>query len=199
MIAIIDYGMGNLSSVRNALDFLGLENKITAEAEEILEADKVILPGVGAFADAIGTLREGGYDAVIKRVVADNKPLLGICLGYQLMFEKSWEFGEYEGLGLLPGEIKKLEVPLKIPHVGWNSLEKAFESKLFAGLESGQYVYFVHSYVLEGTPDFVSCYTTYGTRFPVSVEKGNIHGVQFHPEKSGKAGLQILRNFGALS
>ncbi|MDR1834246.1 MAG: imidazole glycerol phosphate synthase subunit HisH [Fusobacteriaceae bacterium] len=196
MIAIIDYGMGNLSSVKNALDYLGLENKITADKEEIASADRVILPGVGAFADAIATLREGGYDSLIGKIVADGKPLLGICLGYQLLFEKSWEFGEYDGLGLLPGEIKKLDVPLKIPHVGWNSLWKAFDSRLFKGVNTGQYVYFVHSYYLDSAADFVSCYTEYGVKFPVSIEKDNIFGVQFHPEKSGKAGLQILKNFG---
>jgi glutamine amidotransferase len=196
MIAIIDYGMGNLSSVKNAFDFLGYQSKITQDKDEILKADKVILPGVGAFEDAIGTIKKDGYDEIIYKTIEDKKPFLGICLGFQLMFDKSYEFGEFEGLKILKGEIKKLDVPLKVPHVGWNSLNKTFDSKLFKNIENGQFVYFVHSYYLESEENFVSAYTEYGTNLAVSIEKDNIFGVQFHPEKSGKVGLQILKNFG---
>lgn len=197
MIAIIDYKMGNLKSVKNALDSLGLENVITSDKNIILNADKVILPGVGAFKDAMEIIKKEGLDEVIKEVVRRSKPLLGICLGFQLLFEKSYEFGECEGLGLLKGEIKYLDVPLKVPHVGWNSLMIKPESKLLKNLNQN-YVYFVHSYYLNSNEDFVSSYTEYGVKLAVSVEKDNIYGCQFHPEKSGEIGLKILKNFGDL-
>lgn len=196
MIAIIDYNMGNLKSVKNALDSLGIESIITSDKKEILKADKVILPGVGAFKDAMTIIKSSGLDAVIKEV-AKTKPLLGICLGFQLLFEKSSEFGETEGLGLLKGEIKRLDVPLKVPHVGWNNLEVKPNSKLLRGID-GNYVYFVHSYYLDSSMPFVSSYTEYGKKIAVSVEEGFIYGTQFHPEKSGEVGLKILRNFGDL-
>lgn len=196
MIAIIDYKMGNLKSVKNALDSLGFENIITSDKNEILNADKVILPGVGAFKDAMEIIKSEGLDDVIKEVVK-SKPLLGICLGFQLLFEKSYEFGECDGLGLLKGEIKRLDVPLKVPHVGWNSLDINPDSKLLKGLNQN-YVYFVHSYYLDSNEPFVSSYTEYGTKLAVSVEQGNIYGTQFHPEKSGEIGLKILKNFGDL-
>lgn len=196
MIAIIDYKMGNLKSVKNALDSLGFENIITSDKNEILNADKVILPGVGAFKDAMEIIKSEGLDEVIKEVVK-SKPLLGICLGFQLLFEKSYEFGECDGLGLLKGEIKRLDVPLKVPHVGWNCLDINPDSKLLKGLNQN-YVYFVHSYYLDSNEPFVSSYTEYGTKLAVSVEQGNIYGTQFHPEKSGEIGLKILKNFGDL-
>lgn len=197
MIAIIDYKMGNLKSVKNALDSLGLESVITSDKDVILKADKVILPGVGAFKDAMEIIKQEGLDEVIKEVVKSSKPLLGICLGFQLLFEKSYEFGECEGLGLLKGEIKHLDVPLKVPHVGWNSLMIKPNSKLLKNLNQN-YVYFVHSYYLDSDEDFVSSYTEYGVKLAVSVEKDNIYGCQFHPEKSGEIGLKILKNFGDL-
>ena len=198
MIAIIDYGMGNLSSVKNALSHLGLDCKITSDKNDIISADKVILPGVGAFKDAIETIRAKKFDETIYDCVKDKKPLLGICLGFQLLFDKSYEFGDFDGLGLLKGEIKKLEIPLKVPHVGWNSLEKTFDPKLLKDINNGQYVYFVHSYYLEPKEDFVSSYTEYGVKIAATVEKDNIFGAQFHPEKSGDVGLKILKNFGDL-
>ena len=196
MIAIIDYGAGNLHSVKNALDFLGAENVITGDIETILKADKVILPGVGAFGDAMNALTKSGLVPVIKQVVENNTPLLGICLGLQLMFEASEEAPGVEGLGLFKGKCVKIPYcGLKIPHMGWNSLELAKESKIL----SEDYVYFVHSYYLT-TPDtdIISAYTEYGEKLGVAVEKGNVFAVQFHPEKSGEAGMSILRKFIAL-
>ncbi len=196
MIAIIDYGAGNLHSVKNALDFLSAENVITGDIETILKADKVILPGVGAFGDAMNALTKSGLVPVIKQVVENNTPLLGICLGLQLMFEASEEAPGVEGLGLFKGKCVKIpDCGLKIPHMGWNSLELAKESKIL----SEDYVYFVHSYYLT-TPDtdIISAYTEYGEKLGVAVEKGNVFAVQFHPEKSGEAGMSILRKFVAL-
>ena len=196
MIAIIDYGAGNLHSVKNALDFLGAENIITGDAEAILKADKVILPGVGAFGDAMNALRNSGLVPVIKQVVENNTPLLGICLGLQLMFEESEEAPGVEGLGIFKGKCVKIpDHGLKIPHMGWNSLELAKESKIL----SEDYVYFVHSYYLT-TPDtdIISAYTEYGEKLGVAVERGNVFATQFHPEKSGEAGMSILRKFIAL-
>lgn len=196
MIAIIDYGAGNLHSVKNALDFLGAENIITGDAEAILKADKVILPGVGAFGDAMNALKNSGLVPVIKQVVENNTPLLGICLGLQLMFEASEEAAGVEGLGIFKGKCVKIpDHGLKIPHMGWNSLELAKESKIL----SEDYVYFVHSYYLT-TPDtdIISAYTEYGEKLGVAVERGNVFATQFHPEKSGEAGMSILRKFIAL-
>ena len=196
MIAIIDYGAGNLHSVKNALDFLGAENIITGDAEAILKADKVILPGVGAFGDAMNALKNSGLVPVIKQVVENNTPLLGICLGLQLMFEASEEAPGVEGLGIFKGKCVKIpDHGLKIPHMGWNSLELAKESKIL----SEDYVYFVHSYYL-ATPDtdIISAYTEYGEKLGVAVERGNVFATQFHPEKSGEAGMSILRKFIAL-
>lgn len=195
MIAIIDYGAGNLHSVKNALDFLGADSVITGNAEEILNADKVILPGVGAFGEAMSALTSSGLDAVVKQIVQNGTPLLGICLGLQLMFEESEESPGVKGLGLFKGKCVKIpEHGLKIPHMGWNSIELAKNSKILK--EDNIYVYFVHSYYLN-TPDeeIVSAYTQYGEKLGIAVERDNVFATQFHPEKSGDAGMTILRNF----
>lgn len=206
-IAIIDYGMGNLKSVKKALIALDFKAEITADPEDILKADKVILPGVGAFRDAIQTLNETSLSEAIREVVKKGTPLLGICLGMQLMFDKSYEYGEYEGLGLLPGEIIHFKPEnmlqehgerLKVPHMGWNNLEIVKADPLFKGIEDGSSVYFVHSYYLETSEDIVSGYTTYGSHIAVAAQKDNIFATQFHPEKSGTIGLQILKNFGGM-
>ena len=206
-IAIIDYGMGNLKSVKKALIALDFKAEITADPEDILKADKVILPGVGAFRDAIQTLNETSLSEAIHEVVKKGTPLLGICLGMQLMFDKSYEYGEYEGLGLLPGEIIHFKPEnmlqehgerLKVPHMGWNNLEIVKEAPLLKGIEDGSSVYFVHSYYLETSEDIVSGYTTYGSHIAVAAQKDNIFATQFHPEKSGTIGLQILKNFGGM-
>ena len=195
MIAIIDYGAGNLHSVKNALDFLGADSVITGNTEEILNADKVILPGVGAFGEAMSALTSSGLDAVVKQIVQNGTPLLGICLGLQLMFEESEESPGVKGLGLFKGKCVKIpEHGLKIPHMGWNSIELAKNSKILK--EDNSYVYFVHSYCLN-TPDeeIVSAYTQYGEKLGIAVERDNVFATQFHPEKSGDAGMTILRNF----
>ena len=197
MIAIIDYGAGNLHSVKNALDFLGAESIITPNSEEILACDKIILPGVGAFGDAMDCLAKTGLDQTVKKAVELNKPLLGICLGLQLMFEESEEAPGKKGLGIFKGKIVKIpDHGLKIPHMGWNSLALTKDSKLLKDLGEEPYVYFVHSYYLT-TPeeDIVSAYTEYGERLDVAVERDNVFAAQFHPEKSGDVGMKILKNF----
>ncbi len=197
MIAIIDYDAGNLKSVEKALKFLGEEAVITRQKEEILNADKVILPGVGAFGDAMHNLNQFGLVDVIKEVVDLGKPFLGICLGLQLLFERSEESPGVKGLGILKGEILRIpDCPgLKIPHMGWNSLKIKPEAKLFKGLED-PYVYFVHSYYLKAADESIVAATTeYSTIIHASVQSGNVFACQFHPEKSSRVGLQILRNF----
>ena len=198
MIAIIDYGMGNLRSVQKAFEFLGFEAIITQDPKEILKADKVVLPGVGAFCDAISTIKEKKLDEVIFEVVKENKPLLGICIGMQLMFDKSYENGEYAGLGILSGEVVKLPDTEIIPQIGWNNLDIKRETPLFDGLSEEDYVYFVHSYHVETSAPIVSATCYYGKEINVAVEKNNIYALQFHPEKSGDVGLKILKNFGRL-
>lgn len=198
MIAIIDYDAGNLKSVEKALLHLGEEAVVSRERETILGADKVILPGVGSFGDAMGKLREYGLDRVIYEVVEKKTPFLGICMGLQLLFERSDEAPDVKGLGVLKGEI--LRIPdyegLKIPHMGWNSLELENSGRLFAGLPQNPYVYFVHSYYLKAEePEIVKASTWYSTKIHASVEKGNVFACQFHPEKSSDTGLQILKNF----
>ena len=198
MIAVIDYDAGNLKSVEKALIFLGETPVITRDREELLAADKVILPGVGAFGDAMDRLHQYGLVDGIKEVVKKGTPFLGICLGLQLMFESSEESPGVEGLGLLPGKILKIpETPgMKVPHMGWNSLKIDPNSRLFKGIPDGNYVYFVHSYYLKaGSEDIVAATTEYGTHIHAAVEKGNLYACQFHPEKSSQTGLKILENF----
>lgn len=198
MIAIIDYDAGNIKSVEKALKRLGQEVKVTRDREEILYADKVILPGVGSFGDAMEKLVNYGLKDVIYEVVDKKIPFLGICLGMQLLFERSDETPGVDGLGILKGEI--LRIPetsgLKIPHMGWNSLEFHGNGKLFKGLPSEPYVYFVHSYYLKAEEEeIVTATAEYGTCIHASVEKGQVFGCQFHPEKSSDIGIQILQNF----
>ena len=193
MTAIIDYGAGNLFSVKNALDYLGIENIITNKPEDLRSADRLILPGVGAFPDAMRMLNESGLVDVIKQEV-QKKPLLGICLGMQMLFEKGFEFGETEGLGLIKGSVK-LMTPnnLAVPHMGWNELELNNPCKLLE--KGGEYVYFVHSYAADCPNENVSAYCDYGMKVPALVFSGNVFGAQFHPEKSGEAGLAMLKRF----
>ena len=198
MIAIIDYDAGNIKSVEKALLLLGEEVKITDDAQEILSADKVVLPGVGAFGDAMGNLERRRLVPVIRETVEKGTPFLGICLGLQLLFERSDEAPGVAGLGILPGEI--LRIPskegLKIPHMGWNSLHLEHGGRLFDQVSEQSYVYFVHSYYLKaGEEEIVKASTEYGVHIHASVEKGNVFACQFHPEKSSEVGLRILSNF----
>lgn len=198
MIAIIDYDAGNIKSVEKAMQLLGQQVVITRDKETILNADKVILPGVGAFGDAMGKIRQYGLEEVIHQVVEKKTPFLGICLGLQLLFERSDETPGVEGLGVLKGEI--LRIPdkegLKIPHMGWNSLKFPRAGRLFKNLPEDSYVYFVHSYYLKaGDEAIVTATTDYSTLIHASVEKDNVFACQFHPEKSSDVGLQILKNF----
>lgn len=198
MIAIIDYDAGNLKSVEKALQYLGEECIVTRDKEKLLKADKIILPGVGAFGDAMEKLHKFGLVDVIHKLVKENKPFLGICLGLQLMFESSEEGPGVKGLGLLPGKIVKFpeKEGFKIPHMGWNSIDVKEGSRLFKGVSNNSYVYFVHSYYLQaGNENDVAATTEYITHVHASVEHDNIFACQFHPEKSGDVGLRILKNF----
>jgi glutamine amidotransferase len=198
MVAIIDYDAGNIKSVENAVRFLGHEVKVTADAGEILSADHIILPGVGAFGDAMQRLRAADLEGTIRQAVEAGKPFLGICLGLQLIFEESEESPGVKGLALLPGRIKRIPDGdgRKVPQIGWNDLSFPRQSRLFEGVPEGSYVYFVHSYYLEaGDPADVAARTEYGVRIDAAVEHGNLFACQFHPEKSGRIGMQILRNF----
>lgn len=198
MIAIIDYDAGNIKSVEKALDFLGQETLTTGDADCILRADKVILPGVGAFGDAMENLRKTGLYKVIRQVADKGTPFLGICLGMQLLFESSEEAPGVRGLGLLEGEILRIpeQEGLKIPHMGWNSLHLENDGRLFRGIEEQEYVYFVHSFYLKAKhEEIVKASTEYSTHIHASVERGNVFACQFHPEKSSETGLKILKNF----
>ncbi len=199
MVAIIDYGVGNLFSLRSSFGMLGEEAEVTADPERIARADRVILPGVGAFADAADKLRATGLDRAVREEAATGKPLLGICLGMQLLFDKSYEYGEHEGLGLLRGEIRPIaeRIPegLKIPQMGWNALKIVRNSPLLKNTAEGEYVYFVRSYGAVNCEDSLLAVTEYGAELTACVGKGNVFGCQFHPEKSCEVGLRILKAF----
>lgn len=194
--------MGNLKSVQKAFIALNYEVEIVSQPEQILSADKLVLPGVGAFKDAIQTLNQTGMSEAIYDVIKRGVPFLGICLGMQLLFERSYEYGEHQGLNLLKGEIVPFNKEalskegLKVPHMGWNTLDIVRPEPLFKNIKNNSSVYFVHSYYLTTQTNIINSFTDYGIRFPVSIQKDNIFATQFHPEKSGSVGLQILRNFG---
>ena len=198
-IAIVDYGAGNLMSVHNSLDFLGYENKIAASPEVIEQAAGVILPGVGAFPDAMDALHASGLtDAVLE--AAKTKPFLGICLGMQMLFEESDEVRPCKGLGLLPGRIERIRTSLKLPQIGWNALDILRPNAMTEGVQQGDYVYFVHSFMAcPADENDLAAVTDYGARVPAMVARGNLFGCQFHPEKSGEVGLKMLQNFAKLT
>lgn len=198
MIGIIDYGMGNLRSVQKAFQFIGREALIAKKPKDLEECDKIVLPGVGAFEDAMNTIKNLGFDEAVYRSIEQGKYFLGICLGMQMVFDKSYENGEFKGLGLIPGEVVRLPETVKIPQIGWNNLNVKMREPLYNGLEESPYVYFVHSYYLETQAPVVSATTFYGKEIQVAVQKDNIFALQFHPEKSGDTGLRILKNFAAL-
>lgn len=199
MVAIIDYGVGNLFSLKSSLAEIGAEAAVTSDAEVIAAADRVILPGVGAFGDAAAKLRESGMDEIVKREAARNKPVMGICLGMQLLFDKGYEYGEHDGLGLIKGSVRPISgvIPAdyKIPHIGWNALKFKKESPLFKYTKEGDYVYFVHSFYAAECEASTIAVTEYGADLTAAVGRGSVYGCQFHPEKSGAAGLNILRAF----
>jgi len=207
MLAIIDYGVGNLFSLKSSLASIGVDAVVTSDPEQITGADRIILPGVGAFADAMKKLEESGTAEPLRKAAASGTPIMGICLGMQLLLERSFEYGEHEGLGLIPGSVKPIAdaicPDLKVPHIGWNRLrfpaspgqDPAEKHHLFDGIEEGAYVYFVHSYYATDCDEATIAVTDYGADLTAAVCKGNVSGCQFHPEKSGDVGLQILRNF----
>lgn len=199
MVAIVDYGVGNLFSLGRSLEKIGARARVTGDAEEIAAADRIILPGVGAFADAAKKLEGSGLDKVITECAKSGTPILGICLGMQLLFDKSLEFGEHKGLGLIHGEIRPIAetVPegTKIPHIGWNSLNIKRVSPIFKYIKNGDFVYFVHSFYAAECEDNVIADTDYGAPLTAAVAAGNVFGCQFHPEKSGDVGLAILKAF----
>ena len=199
MIAIIDYGVGNLFSLTSSFKYVGADVCVTSDPEEIKKADKIILPGVGAFGDAIKKLKDTGLDKIVTAEAKNGKPLMGICLGMQLLFEKSYEYGEHDGLGLLKGSVVSMEnyidKSLKIPHIGWNALSIKKESPLFKYLKNGDHVYFVHSYFAKDCDESLLATTEYGKELTAAVAYKNVYGCQFHPEKSGDIGLKILKAF----
>lgn len=198
MTAIIDYGAGNLMSVKKALDFIGAKSVITSDTDEIASADSVILPGVGSFGNAVNSMNERRLTQSVKSAALSGRPFLGICLGLQLLFESSEEAPKAKGLALLEGKISLIpdSFGLKVPHIGWNSVETRENSRLFKGIPNGSYFYFVHSYYLNGAkPDEIAGTTEYGVKIQCAAERKNLFATQFHPEKSGEAGLQVLKNF----
>ena len=199
MIAIIDYGVGNLFSLRSSFAAIGQDAVVTGDTEEIRRADRLILPGVGAFQDAADKLRASGMDRAVKEEAARGKPLLGVCLGMQMLFERSYEYGVHEGLGLLKGEIRpiaeRIPAGLKIPQMGWNALRIVKDSPLLKYTREGEYVYFVHSYSAVNCGESLLAVAEYGADLTACVGKGNVFGCQFHPEKSGEVGLRILKAF----
>ena len=199
MLAIVDYGVGNLFSLECSLSAIGVQSVVTADPEVLARADQIILPGVGAFGDAVQKLRDTGLDRHIIALAKAGKPLLGICLGMQLLFEKGFEFGEYAGLGLIKGCVRPMAqvIPAgyKIPHIGWNSLQFTQENPLFSYIKDGDFVYFVHSFCATDCEGSVAATTDYGAPVTAAVVSGNVFGCQFHPEKSGEVGLKILKAF----
>lgn len=204
MIAIIDYGVGNLYSLSSSLNYLGIDNVITDKAEDLAAADKIILPGVGAFQDAMDKLQKSALIPVIIKEVSQGKPLLGICLGMQMLFDKSYEYGEHKGLGLISGEVANMEADikerLKVPHMGWNSLDILKDNPLLKYVKNGDYVYYVHSFYAKNCAQDTLATSFYGSiDLTGAVAKGNVYGTQFHPEKSGKVGLSILKAFAEIA
>lgn len=202
MIAIVDYGVGNLFSLKSSLEKIGVDCVVTAEEAVLRTADKILLPGVGAFEDAAGKLRASGLASLLKELAVAGKPLLGICLGMQLLFEKSYEYGEHQGLGLIPGSVCPIRdvIPAdyKIPHIGWNALHFRQDSPIFRYLSEGDCVYFVHSFYAAECDAYVTATAEYGAELTAAVARGNVYGCQFHPEKSGNVGLSILKAFAEL-
>ena len=199
MIAIVDYGVGNLFSLNSSLQTIGAESVVTADEAVLRSADKILLPGVGAFEDAAKKLRDSGLADLLKELAAEGKPLLGICLGMQMLFERSSEYGEHEGLGLIPGSVRPIRdvIPAdyKIPHIGWNALRFRQENPLFKYVKEGDCVYFVHSFYASDCDEFTVATAEDGAELTAAVAKGNVYGCQFHPEKSGNVGLAILKAF----
>ena len=199
MVAIVDYGVGNLFSLKSSFAAIDIKAIVTSNPDEILSADRIILPGVGAFEDAARKLKESGLDKVLKQAVDNGIPLMGICLGMQMLFDKSFENGEFEGLGFVKGEVRPIKevIPqdLKIPQIGWNALSIKKPSKIFKYIKDGDYVYFVHSYYAANCNDSLIADTNYGAPLTAAVQNGNVYGCQFHPEKSGDVGLRILKAF----
>ena len=207
MIAVIDYGVGNLFSLLSSLNYVGLDTKLTNDVEEIKSAKGIILPGVGAFRDAVSNLSKYGLKDILIDEAKNGKPFLGICLGMQMLFEKSYEYGEFEGLGLINGSVEEIKkyIPgnsdFKIPHMGWNSLminDRFKNDKILKDVDNNEYVYYVHSYFAKTDMKNIVTYSEYGTKIPGIVKNENVYGMQFHPEKSGDTGLKLLKNWGEL-
>lgn len=199
MIGIVDYGVGNLFSLQSSFKMIGQEAVVTGDEKVLAQADRIILPGVGAFEDAARKLKESGMEQAVRNEAAKGKPLMGICLGMQLLFDKSYEYGEHKGLGLIKGVVKDLkeDIPseLKVPHIGWNSLSFRKDTPLFKYINDGDFVYFVHSFYASECEESILAACEYGTEVTAAVCEGNVYGCQFHPEKSGSVGLNILRAF----
>lgn len=198
MNIIVDYGLGNIDSVSRGFKKAGIETKISSDINEIKKANSLILPGVGAFRDSINALDELGLIPILREHASKGKFLIGICLGMQLLYEKSYEYGEYEGLGLIKGSINKLDISLKVPHMGWNNLKFNKEDDILKYIKEDDYVYFVHSYYANSSNEELIAFSEYEKKIPAIVRKNNVYGIQFHPEKSGEVGLNILKAYGEM-